>query len=87
MFKHVQEKPRNGFIAVTMNSSIKYHVPLRIFKKKNSLDLQNENITTNNSYYLCSITQNQTSHSSHILDMAIKNLQHNLHKKNKKNMY
>jgi hypothetical protein len=39
MFKHAQEKPRNGFIVVTMNYGIKYHVLLWIFKKKNSLDL------------------------------------------------
>jgi hypothetical protein len=48
--------------------------------------LQKENIEIDSSYYLCSITQNQTSHSSHILDMAIKSLQHNLHKKDNKNM-
>jgi hypothetical protein len=53
----------------------------------NSLDLQKNNIATNSNYQSCSITQNQTSHSSHILDMAIKSLQHNLHKKDSKKMY
>jgi hypothetical protein len=56
-------------------------------KTLNSLDLQKTNIEIDSSYYLCSITQNQTSHSSHILDMAIKSLQHNLHKKDNKNIY
>jgi hypothetical protein len=84
MLKHLWEKPKNGFMAATMNSSKKYHVPLSIEKVLNSLDLQKENITTNSSYYLCSITQNQTSHSLHILDMVINNLQHNIHKKDNK---
>jgi hypothetical protein len=44
-------------------------------------------IATYSSYYLCSITQNQTFHSSLILDMTIKSLQHNLHEKDIKNMY
>jgi hypothetical protein len=52
-------------------------------KFPNSLELQKENIATDNNYYSCSISQNQTFHSSHILDMAIKNL----HKKDNKNMY
>jgi len=34
---------------------------------KKSLNLQKENITIDNSYDSCSIIQNQTSNSSHIL--------------------
>jgi len=55
--------------------------------KKFKLNMQKENIATYSSYYLCSITQNQTSHSSHILYMVINHLQNNLHKKDNKNMY
>ncbi len=49
--------------------------------------MEKEYIATYISYYLCSITQNQTSPSSHILYMAINCLQKNLHKKDNKSMY